>query len=95
MRVKAWKAATYGIRVGNRNAREHFDQNWEYIEVEIDGQFYRFNLSPTFWATCPEFMGGPISNWLQSQGLIPWPKGNPPEFELTPLGGYRFRLRNR
>ena len=74
MKVKAWKAATYGIRVGKINARKYFDRRWDHIEVEIDGKFYTFKLSSTFWTTCPEFRGSPIPNWLHSQGLIPCQK---------------------
>lgn len=92
MIVSAWYGGTYGIRVGIDNARRFFDKSWAHIEVEIEGVFYRFNLSQTFWSTCPEFRGGPIPNWLKSQGLVPWPRGNPPKFELNPLGNNRFRL---
>ncbi len=92
MIVKAWKGGTYGISVGKPNARKYFSKDWDHIKVEIDGKFYRFKLSSTFWTTCPEFRGRPIPSWLRSQGLIPWPKGNPPEFELIPLENNRFRL---
>lgn len=92
MIVKAWEGGTYGICVGTPNVREYFNQDWDHIEVEIDGEFYRFNLSPRFWTTCPEFRGGPIPNWLASQGLVPWPKENPPAFELIPLEKNKFRL---
>ena len=92
MIVKAWEGGTYGIRVGKPNAREYFSQEWDHIEVEIDGVSRRFKLSKTFWTTCPEFRGGPIPNWLGSQGLVPSPKGNPPKFELIPLGYNKFRL---
>jgi len=82
MIVKAWKAATYGIRVGRPNAIEYFSRDWDHIEVEIDGVFYSFELSQTFWTSCPEFRGVPIPNWLGDQGLIPlpiipWPERNP------------------
>lgn len=92
MLVSAWKGATYGIRVGIPNANKFFKQEWDRIEVEIDGEFYSFNLSTTFWTTCPEFRGGPIPRWLKEQGLIPWPKGNPPKFELVPLKDNKLRL---
>ena len=64
--VSAWKGAVYGIRVGIDNAHRFLDKSWDHIEVEIEGVFYKFNLSPTFWSTCPEFRGGPIPNWLKS-----------------------------
>jgi hypothetical protein len=92
MEAKAWRGGTYGIRVGRENAERYFSKKWPNIEVDIDGQFHSFRLSGTFWATCPEFRGAVIRDWLTEQGLSPWPKGQPPEVELTPLGGNRFRL---
>jgi len=92
MKVTAWKGGTYGIRVGKANAHKFFKKEWENIEVEINGVFYKFKLSPTFWMTCPEFRGKSISAWLLSHKLISWPKGKPPILELVPIGGNCFRL---
>ncbi len=91
MKVSAWKGGTYGIRVGHQNA-EKFFKGLRTIEVQIDGHFEVFKLSDTFWTTCPEFRGVAIARWLKKNGLAHWPKGRPPRFELTPLGGNRFRL---
>jgi len=94
MIVSAWKGGgSYGIRVGNDNAHRFFDKSWNHIEVKVGSIFYKFKLSPTFWSTCPEFRGKIIENWLKSQRLVPWPKGNPPKFELIPLGNNRFWLK--
>ena len=93
MRVTAWKGGTYGIRVGNDNARRHFPKHWDAINVEIDGTSHEFTLSKrTFWTTCPEFRGVVIKEWLERKGLLPWMPGQPPEFELEHLGGNSFRL---
>lgn len=52
------------------------------------------DVSPpeTFWTTCPELMGSVIGRWMLKQGVIPWPKGEPPEFDLEPAGDRKFRL---
>ena len=92
MIVSAWLGGTYGIRVGKENAQKWFSKEWANIEVEIDGHFHTFSLTPTFWTTCPEFRGGIIHRWLEKQGLLSWPKRNPPKFELIPLDGNKFRL---
>ncbi len=92
MKATGWKGSTYGIRVGKQNAEHYFDRRWKTIEVEIAGHFHSFSLADTFWTTCPEFRGVVIGQWLDDNGLIPWPKGKPPQVELTPLGGNRFRL---
>ena len=92
MKASAWKGGSYGIRVGRQNANHYFPKHWKDIEVEIGRQRHTFLLSPTFWTTCPEFRGAIIGNWLHSNGLIPWSRGNPPQVTLVPLSGRRFRL---
>jgi hypothetical protein len=92
MIVSAWLGGTYGIHVGKENAQKWFSKEWTSIEVDVDNRFYSFSLSPTFWTTCPEFRGGPIPHWLEMQGLLSWPKRNPPQFELIPLEENKFRL---
>ncbi len=93
MLVTAWKGGTYGIRVGLPNVRQYFRRSWRTIEVEIDSLNRTFRLSRTFWTTCPEFRGKVIGAWLTKNKLAPWPRGKPPQVELVPLGGNRFRLR--
>jgi hypothetical protein len=92
MKATAWKGGSYGIRVGQPNAKRFFPRHWKYIEVTAGRQTCMFPLRSTFWTTCPEFRGTAIENWLNRHSLIPWPPGNPPEVTLTPLGGRRFRL---
>lgn len=88
----AWKGGTFGIRVGSKNAQQYFKPGWTHIEVKIGNNFHYFNLSTTFWTTCPEFRGKEIGDWLHRQSLAPWSRGNPPKLHLIPLGGNRFRL---
>jgi hypothetical protein len=97
MQASAWNdgASTYGIRVGLPNRDAYFDPTWTEIEVEIDGQSHLFALTPGFWQQCPEFRdrGSPvIREWLRLHYTLDWPSGDPPRFELVPLGGNRFRL---
>ena len=92
MIVSAWHGGTYGIHVGKENAQKWFSKKWTIMEVEIDGRTFTFDLSPTFWTSCPEFRGGPIPRWLEKHGRLGWPKRNPPKFELIVIEGNRFRL---
>ena len=97
MRVKAWSngKGVYGIRVGAQNRAEFFNANWEEIEVEVEGVVRRFRLTGGFWRDCPEFRdrGAPIiREWLRRHRTLNWPRRNPPEVELIPLVGNRFRL---
>jgi len=92
MRVSAWKGGTYGIYVGKANAAKYFKKKWNNVLVVIDGSFYCFILSRTFWKKCPEIRGRPIGDWLSRNGNASWQKGHPPKFDLRPLGGRRFEL---
>lgn len=97
MQASAWSnsRSTYGISVGFPNRREFFDESWTEIEVDIDGVVHRFGLSDGFWHDCPEFRdrGAPIvREWLRRHHTLEWPKQHPPQVQLIPLGGNRFRL---
>ncbi len=97
MEASAWSSGggTFGIRVGMPNRDRHFDRSWEQIKVEIDGQFHTFALTPCFWNKCPEFRDSGstiIRDWLHRHHTLDWPTGEPPRFQLLPLGGGRFRL---
>ena len=54
----------WGIRVRSKN-RRYFDRSRPTVTVELDGKDHEFNLSDTFWTTCPEFRGKAIREWLQ------------------------------
>jgi hypothetical protein len=97
MNASAWNggASAYGIRVGIPNRDQYFDQSWDEIEVEIEGEVHRFALTAGFWKNCPEFRDrgrSIIRDWLRRHHTIDWARGEPPQVQLTPLGGNRFRL---
>lgn len=97
MEVSAWSSgsSTFGIRVGIPNRNQHFHRSWTEIEVEIDGKPHRFALTPGFWNKCPEFRdagGTVIRDWLLRHNALEWTAGEPPRFQLLPLGAGRFRL---
>lgn len=100
MKASAWRGGSrdkpiYGIRVGKANRDAYFDRDWAVIEVEMDGQWQTFPLTPGFWSQCTEFRdsGSPrIREWLARHFTTEWPKGEPPIFALVPVGERRFRL---
>jgi hypothetical protein len=95
MKATGWQSSggiTLGVRVGAENAKKFFDQSWDSIQVEIDGEEFSFPLREAFWRKCPEIRGAPITAWMRRHGLAPWPRGQPPDVVLTPLGKKRFRL---
>ncbi len=97
MEASAWHGSNgaFGVYVGKQNRDQHFNPSWNEIEVEIDGEKHRFKITPGFWRKCPEFRDSRdkvIRNWLQKYHTLKWPKGQPPHFQLLPLGNTRFRL---
>jgi hypothetical protein len=93
--VVQWQWNAFGIRVGIANQSRYFDRLWTEIEVEIEGRPHHFVLTPGFWKKCPEFRdsgGTVIRDWLRKYYTLEWPTGEPPRFQLLPIGGGRFRL---
>jgi hypothetical protein len=94
MRVSVWNNGgnVYGIDIGDPNRDRYFDRSWVEIEVEMDDEVNRFELSESFWEDCSEIRSPVIREWLRRYGLLTWPKGDRPKMELVPLEGNRFRL---
>ena len=84
MQATAWKGATFGVRVGSRNAHRYFDKQWEFVDVDLDGKHHRIRLSDSFWARCPELRSVAFGDWFLLHGLRPWPKGKPSRLQLIP-----------
>jgi hypothetical protein len=95
MDATGWKGGTLGVRVGKENAARYFDRAWKIVHIDIGGNIRAFPLTPGFWSDCPEIRGIAIQEWMERQGLAPWPKGRPPKLELIPLGGSHFRLKRK
>jgi hypothetical protein len=103
MIVSAWRGGsgdenvgtTYGIRVSRKDRGAYFQRAWRFVFVEIeDGPVLRVPLKPSFWKQCTELTHAGLAEWMLEHGLVPWPKGKPPKFELEHLGERRFRLRS-
>ena len=91
MRVSIWKGGTYGIRIGSSDMST-FKRTWKSVVIDIAGQPYPFSLSKAFWSTCPEIRSGEIAACIRRNGLTSWPRYHPPQMNLLPLGGNRFKL---
>ncbi len=99
MEVSAWRNGDhsthtmYGLTIPRAARDRYFDRNWrEAVVVLPNGDEVTASLRPTFWETCGELRAAGIGRWLRSEGLVPWSKGSPPRFELTPLEGNRFSV---
>ena len=99
MKVSSWNDGKqnpngngYGIRVGKKG-REFFKENISEIKLSIEkSEFIKIKLSPGFWRNCPEFRDKRIGEWLISNNLAPWKKGENPKFHLTVLENNEFLL---
>jgi hypothetical protein len=92
--VKGWQGGggTFGIRIGAPNRRLYFNPAWKSVLIEIDGLRHDIAITDGFWKKCPELRSRAIKEWMTANGLIPWPKQDPPSFELTALADRVFRL---
>lgn len=82
----------FRIRVQDRDLA--FPPGARHVTVELPGREepLQIELSPSFWADCPEIRGAGIGDWLIGAGHAPWPRGRPPRFVVESLGEARFHL---
>ena len=105
MIVKGWNngrpnnetGAGYGIKIQYKDRENFFEKDWPSVIVELEGEGeVEVRLSKSFWRCCPELRRKEIGKWMLIKGFkkgnATWPKRNPPEFELEPLGDNKFRL---
>lgn len=95
--ASAWaggKTPSYGLRVSLADRDHHFDPAWQSAQLALpDGTQVIAPITPGFWNKCSEIRHADIGRWFVEQGLAPWPKGEPPRFELRVLGPARFGVR--
>jgi len=85
--------AGYGIRITRRDRDKFFDKSWESVTLGLESdEVIEVKLSPSFWEGCIELRSARIGKWMLDHGLAPWPRGQPPQFQLEPRGEKRFRL---
>ena len=102
MEVVAWNngqhhesGAGYGIKLDASDRDQFFDKSWESVLLVLPGgNEVAINIAKdSFWnETCRELISSDIGRWFVSSGNAPWPKGQPPKFELNPIGGNKFAL---
>lgn len=103
MIVTAWKNGTpsptgagYGVKLAASDRDRFFDRNWKSVCLLLEGSpdVIEVNIDkPSFWGnTCRELISAEIGRWLIHNGLVPWPKGQPPTLSLNALEGNTFAL---
>ena len=95
----AWNngRAGYGLKIRLSDRKRFFDRKWKTVTLSSNpsnGKLLadRVNVEKrSFWSNeCGELISKDIRNWLRDQGLVPWTKGNPPKFRLTPTDSGTF-----
>ena len=95
MKATAWKngrhdtlGVEYGFRISSTDRDRHFDRDWSEVRVELPRKSGVATVvvnidKDSFWyGSCRELIDQGIGTWLTEQGYAPWPKGQPPHFEL-------------
>ncbi len=97
MIVSAWHDGhgSYGLRVAGDGVGLWFRPEWKWVTVHLPGEQLpaAIALTPSFWKSNPELRSPRLRRFFESEGLVPWSKNRPPQFELEPVGGGVFRLR--
>jgi len=97
MLVSAWRGgrgSVYGLRILGNGRSLYFRREWESVTVLFPDEEAPVEVTVTasFWLGCPELRSPRIREFYRRNGLLPWPKGRPPHFDLEPLGGGWFGL---
>jgi hypothetical protein len=100
MRATAWSngspsrsGAGYGLKINPQDRDRFFDRDWVNVVVELPSEgATSISLSSSFWRRCSELRSAAVGRWLLRAGLAPWPRGEPPNFTLMPVGGNRFKV---
>jgi hypothetical protein len=104
MIVKAWNNGAhnrngngYGFKVSPADRDAFFKQDWEEISLEIDGESEPVMIKiekEGFWGeACRELKSDAVGKWLHRNGMAPWPRVNPPSFEIDQIEGSSFKVR--
>jgi hypothetical protein len=102
VRASAWNngahhasGAGYGLKVTPGDRDRHFRPEWRQIELAVPGEgTATVPLSESFWRRCTELRSAAVGRWLRRTGQAPWEDGAPPQFELVPLHGATFAVRD-
>jgi len=98
----AWKngkhnspGVAYGLTVPAQDRDRYFSRSWRTIILELPTTAgaiqVEINIAKgSFWGGCRELIDKEIGEWLIQRGLVPWPKGRPPRFNVIQRLGRRF-----
>jgi hypothetical protein len=104
MIVTAWNSGKhasngtgYGLRMSATDRDRYFPDAWDDVAIDLSGRDrpVMVNITPSFWRSCTELRHREIGRWLREHGFAPWPRGQPPKFEMQPVGERRFKVHRK
>jgi len=93
--------AGYGFKLTAQDRDRHLDRSWQSVFIELpSGEDFitvEANIAKeSFWGSvCRELINGQIGRWFLDEGYAPWTVGDPPRFQVEPMGNQRFRVSKR
>lgn len=96
MIVSAWSDGhgTYGVRVLSSDVSLWFRPEWEKVTLRLPDRSdpVEVALTESFWHGSPELRSPHLRGFFLRHNLGDWPRSQPPQFELEPLGDGAFCL---
>ena len=92
------QGAGYGLKVSVAERDRFFRRDWRSVTLRLvaESGFLDVEVNcakDSFWnGTCRELIARDIGRWFFDLGLAPWPKGQPPRFDLAPIEPGVFRV---
>ena len=87
----------YGFSVKEADRDLDFVRSWKTVTIELPvSSGYLTATANTdkdsFWNGCPRLINKQIGIWLLKMHFARWLKGQPPRFEVLPIGDGHFRV---
>ena len=95
------RGAGYGLKLSVPDRDRHFRRNWHTVTLRLaagsDVVDVEVNCAKqSFWSpNCRELISHDLGRWFLDLELAPWPKRQPPRFDLSPLAPGVFGVQPR
>jgi len=87
----------YGLKISINDRDNYFKKSKKSAILHLSGKSGTISINtdkPSFWSPiCRELISKDVGEWLISNKLGKWSKGNPPKLTLVSLGNNEFRLK--
>jgi hypothetical protein len=94
--TKSTTGAGYGVTISAADRDRYFDRRWSKVKIYLGdtGQVSYPNVDKdSLWTgDCLHLIQAEIGKWMIAGNFVPWPRGRPPRFKLTPREPGAFRI---